>query len=367
MKDQIKILDKIDWNVLNTYIQNKLIKANKHPDYDVWILNYTPETQFSQAWDIYTSSCRGMIIDIEGNILARPFKKFKNYEEYDPTEIDMSQEFEIFEKMDGSLIILFFMNYTNNWIVASRGSFTSEQAIEANKILKTRNAFDSLDKNSTYLFEVLFPENRIVINYGDIRDLVLLARVNTKTGKELYYNDLLLHYSPHFTVVKKYDIKNINDLSELKKLEEDNKEGFVVRFVNGMRIKIKFTEYLRLHKILTNISNVKVWEYLKDNGDFKELITNVPDEFYAWVNKTIVSLQQEFNNIERLALKEFIEIYYVNNFTTRKDFAIEVLKKTKYSSILFKIYDKKPYDELIYKQIKPVCSKPFKDGYEDNL
>ena len=82
--------------------------ANKHPEYDIWILNYSPRTQSKRVWDDYTLSCRGLVIDAEGNILARPFKKFKNYEEYDPSEIDMSKTFEIFEKMDGSLIIVFY-------------------------------------------------------------------------------------------------------------------------------------------------------------------------------------------------------------------------------------------------------------------
>ena len=100
-----EILKKIDWKVLEDYIFNKLIIINKHPLYDIWILNYSKEVQFSRAWDLMTSSCRGLVIDAEGNILARCMKKFKNYEEYDPKEIDWSQDFEVFDKIDGSMII----------------------------------------------------------------------------------------------------------------------------------------------------------------------------------------------------------------------------------------------------------------------
>ena len=35
----IETLKKVDWNVLNEYINNNLIIANKHPEYDIWILN----------------------------------------------------------------------------------------------------------------------------------------------------------------------------------------------------------------------------------------------------------------------------------------------------------------------------------------
>ena len=98
----MKILEKVDWGVLDIYINEKLIITNKHPDFDIWILNYSPKAQSKKNWDIYTLSCRGLVIDGEGNILARPFQKFKNFEEHESSEIDMSKNFDIFEKMDGS-------------------------------------------------------------------------------------------------------------------------------------------------------------------------------------------------------------------------------------------------------------------------
>ena len=103
------ILKKVDWNVLNNYIDNNIIVANKHPEYDLWILNYSPKVQSKQLWDKYTIACRGMIVDYEGNILARPYQKFKNIEEYNPTDIPQTNDFEVFEKVDGSLIVLFFV------------------------------------------------------------------------------------------------------------------------------------------------------------------------------------------------------------------------------------------------------------------
>ena len=165
-----KILERVDWKVLNDYIDNNLIMANKHPEYDIWILNYSPKTQAKKFWDEYTLSCRGLVIDADGNILARPFQKFKNYEEYDPSEIDMSKKFEIFEKMDGSLIILFYYEAKMTWILASRGSFISEQCLEAQKMFDVSlydTFIDSVSVHLTYLFEILYPENRIVIDYGN--------------------------------------------------------------------------------------------------------------------------------------------------------------------------------------------------------
>lgn len=149
------MLEKVDWNVLKTYVDNSLIIANKHPDYDIWILNYSPKVQSKKFWDEYTLSCRDLVIDAEGNIIARPFQKFKNYEEFDPKTIDWSEEFDVFEKMDGSLIILFYYKPRMCWIVASRGSFISEQSVEAQKMLNAC-VYDKLKKECTYLFEIIY-------------------------------------------------------------------------------------------------------------------------------------------------------------------------------------------------------------------
>ena len=179
-------LEKIDWNILNEYIVNNLIIANKHPEYDIWILNYSPKVQYKGEWDEYTLSCRGLVIDKNGNILGRPFKKFKNVEEHNPCDIDMSIPYEVFEKMDGSLIILFYYQAINKWIVASRGSFISEQALVAKEILNEMvdDIYTKLDKSYTYLFEVIYSENTIVVTYGNVRKLILLTVVNTRTGIE---------------------------------------------------------------------------------------------------------------------------------------------------------------------------------------
>jgi len=204
--------------------------------------------------------------------------------------------------------------------------------------------------------------NRIVVNYGDREELVLLGVINTLSGDETPHSELVDNYSKMFTVVKKYDIKNIKKLSDLKALEEDNREGFVIKFPH-LRVKVKFTEYIRLHGILTNVSNLTVWEHMRDNYEFDELLDRVPDEFYGWLNRTAKKLQLKYNEIERLSLLEFLRIYHVNQITDRTLFA-EQAKLSDYQSILFKLYDRREYSFIIWGMVRPVFSKPFKDGYE---
>lgn len=354
-------LKKLDWSTINNYEMNGWITTNKHPDYDLWILNYTPKTQSKKYWDDVTLSCRGLVVDDQGEIIARPFRKFKNIEEHDSSEINLNQKYDVFEKMDGSLIILFYYYKRMEWIVASRNSFISEQSVMARNFIKN-STLEMLDKSKTFLFEIIYPENRIVVNYGDKRDIILLSVVDTKTGVELCYNGMFKKYSSYFTIVKKYDVGKINDLYKLKELEKENHEGFVVKFQDGFRVKVKFKEYVRLHGILTNVSNKTVWEYLMNGYDFNELLDKVPDEFYDWLMQTVKDLKYKYAEIEKKALKEFIQIYYFEETTNRKDFAMKAIN-SQYRSILFNIYDVKDYNYIIWRMIKPVYSKPFRDGF----
>lgn len=136
--------------ILDDYSKRGLLFSQKHPTLPLRIWNYTPEVQYGQLWDEITLSCRGLVTDERGNVVAKPFPKFFNIEEgrHTPTE-----EFEVFEKMDGSAIIAFY--YRNEWIFATRGSFTSPQAIKA-KELSLKYPLHHLNKGKTYMFEIIY-------------------------------------------------------------------------------------------------------------------------------------------------------------------------------------------------------------------
>lgn len=110
--------------ILRKYENDGLLYSQIHPTLPLTIWNYTDKVQWENLWDEITLSCRGLVTDDLGNIIARPFKKFFNLSE---GKTNTTNEYEIFEKYDGSLGILFF--YKNESIFASRGSFTSDQAV----------------------------------------------------------------------------------------------------------------------------------------------------------------------------------------------------------------------------------------------
>ena len=374
-------LKTISWSKINEYLEKGLLISQKHPIKDLWILNYSKTCQFEKAWDLVSLSCRGLVINKEGNIVSKCIPKFFNWEEleleayYNNPFIGKipNEPFEVFEKMDGSYIVLFY--YDNEWIFASRGSFTSEQSFLAKEIFneKYKNKV-LLNNNYNYIMELIGNDNKIVVSYPE-NDLVLLTCFSKESNDEIsIYSDEF----KGFNKVKKYD--DLNDYKVLKEIVPDNAEGFVVKFKSGKRMKIKGSEYTRLHAIVTNVSNKTIWEDLKENRPLEELLTNVPDEFFSWVDNTRKQLQEAYNEIEKRALSEYI--YVIQNFCLKdmhlmsrielkKNFAMgvkDIIEKhsSKNSGILFNIFDNKDYKDIIWKMIKPKYEKPFHNLIEDD-
>lgn len=335
---------KISLEILNQYQSQGLLYQQVHPTLPLSIWNYSEKVQYDSLWDDITLSCRGLVTDDKGNVVARPFRKFFNIEEgkHTPTE-----QFQVFEKMDGSLGILFF--YGDEWVFASRGSFTSDQALKFKEIFTKKYKTSHLYTPNTYLFEIIYPENRIVVDYGNIEDVVMLGEINTESGDELDLN----HYTNSiFNVVKEYN--GIKDYSSLKSLVDNNAEGFVVRFSNGDRMKIKGEEYLRLHRIMTNLSTTSVWEILSTNGKIDEFIKDVPDEFFRKIQDFAFDLSLRYYNL----MKEYTECFEIikNKTEDRKSFA-EESKKYPHPSLLFGLLDGKDISPMIWKMIKPEFKK----------
>jgi RNA ligase len=336
---------------LNKYYEDGLLYKQVHPSLPLTIWNYTEKVQYENLWDEVTLMCRGLVTDDTGDIVATPFQKFFNIEEgkFEPTE-----KFEVYEKMDGSLGIVFW--YRGQWVVATRGSFTSDQANKAREILRKYNT-DIMFRHLTFCFEIIYPENRIVLDYGTDEKLVLLGTFD-KNGKE---TDSSIWSQWGFDVVKKYD--GIKDYKQLKEMVKNDQEGFVVKFSNGDRIKVKGVEYLRLHKIMTNVTTTGVWEYLKNGEDVMELLKDVPDEFYKKIQNYVKDLRYSYFQISEDAGKKFDYMMYgkyndKEPITDRKEFAEWVSTQPKHmSGILFRMFDKKDYSEIIWNLIRPEFKK----------
>lgn len=312
------------------------LHINQHPEADLLIHNYSPKAAYEHYWTPETLMSRGLITDLEGRIVARPFPKFFNLGERD--EALPNEPFEVFEKLDGSLGILYF--WEGQPFIATRGSFNSSQSRKANAILREQYATERFERHLTYLFEIIYPENRVVVHYGAREELILLGMIETDSGTELP----LEAFEGEMPVAKRYP--DFQSLEEVLAVQEDNREGFVVRFQSGYRIKVKMEEYVRLHRIMTGVTPLKIWDLLKTGASLDVYLQNVPEEFENWVRGTAAELQAEFDTVEQAARLEFKVL------GSRAETAA-YFKSCQHTPILFKMLDGKDYAPLIWRLIRP--------------
>jgi RNA ligase len=344
-------LEKIDQLIAEGYITKR-----PHSSGELFIYNYTAKAQYDRLWTPETIQCRGLILDRDGAIASRPLAKFFNLQEH--KEAIPSETFDVYEKLDGSLGILYW--YQDQPYIASRGSFNSDQAIKANQILMSiyPAAIPLLDRSLTYLFEIIYPSNRIVVDYGEFEGLILLAVIETESGTE-HQIESFTHLG--FPIAKKYD--GLKDLAAISNLNEQNQEGFVIRFANGLRLKFKFADYVKLHRVLTQVTSKVIWEMLRDQTPFEDVLERVPDEFYNWVKETKANLIAQYQQIEDTAKADFERIVAVVDRCDRKEMAKQILTYQNHK-ILFSLLDGKDYSDYIWRVIKPAHEKPFMDNGE---
>lgn len=151
---------------LNYAIATGEVRVQTHPEFpELAIYNYTEETQFRKRWNKVTLACRGLIINtVTREVVARPWEKFFNFGEMN-NRIDSYAPVEVTDKLDGSLGIL-YRQPDGKLAIATRGSFASDQAVEANKIWSESYSHLDIPNDYTFLFEILVPWNRIVVSYN---------------------------------------------------------------------------------------------------------------------------------------------------------------------------------------------------------
>jgi RNA ligase len=350
---------------LEDAIKEQYISVKKHSTEELYIYNYTSKAQYAKAWNKHTLNHRGVIKDKEGNVLYRTFPKFFNLEEVKEQEYGYSPtlSFKVYDKLDGSLGILYW-DSKDEPAIATRGSFNSDQAKHATEKLlpKYRKWVDKFDKKYTYLFEIIYPQNKIVVDYGDKESLVLLAVIKTDDGSELDISSVDFPEK-----VKVYE--GINDVEKIREILQNNtQEGVVIKFSNNYRVKIKYEEYVRLHRIVTGITPKGIWKikmyeinpkkYKQWKGSVDEIIEKVPDEFYEWVKSIISKLNTAAKEVE-----DKVESAYqrIKGLERKEQAGIITTEYKDLSSYLFLKLNNKSYKESILRSLEPKGTQPFKN------
>lgn len=268
-------------------------RVSEQVDGDLRLYCYTNSTVYDRAWTPITLVARGIVLDMAGaRIAATPFPKFFNLGERGNQSLpDLA--FEAFEKVDGSLIIIFW--HAGEWRTATKGSLSSDQAKWARRSIEAVD-LRTLDRGTTYLAEAVYPENRIVVRY-DESGLILLGAYR-EDGTELTYDELCeTGERLGWRAAKRHAFASVSALLDHADELPATEEGFVLRFSDGLRLKVKGEEYRRIHALVSRVTPLAMWEAMQAADDLMAIRRDLPEEFWGDFDAITRLLQSQVDGL----------------------------------------------------------------------
>ena len=262
----------------------------------------TFQFKFENFWNLYDGfyrECRSIVIDIKNDKLVLvPFKKFMNLNENEETSIENIQNkiknaktIEFSDKLDGSMQSA---TYYKGKIIMS-----GSQSLDVNNSWRLEDGYRMLNENDnyidmiiehpnlTFIFEYISIKDAHVVNYNKEQEgLYLIGIRNNINGEEASYDKVTLMADIYFvkttTIFNKTLEQVVNELEDKKSNEA---EGFVLN-IDGYKVKIKYSDYCNMHKILSNISSVNlIIKNIADNT-FDDMVSKIPKAYRERVLKT---------------------------------------------------------------------------------
>ena len=351
------------------------------------LFKYTQETHIKDLWNDVNRQARGIIFDVDGTIVARPFPKFFNMNERpetSPKNLPWHTEVEVFEKMDGSCGIGYFgtggpedelpvyLGSVPMWRLATPGSMESDQAIMGTRILNgsvpecegppthphsvaqetvsclPRYNLGHLPTDCTPVFEIIYPDNRIVVDYEGKTFLSLLA-IFEHSGEEWHPRRVdQIAGLCGFHRPKRYKIDLQSDIPF-----EDNTEGYVCRFGDGTRVKVKSPRYLQLHRLLDRCSAKGVIELMRGR-EYRVTLAMMPREMVLRFDDIRAHVQGIYNEINTEVCGHYRTMTdSLGPLAARKDCAVWIQTNVpkELTGFVFGMMDEKDIDDSLWRMV----------------
>ena len=310
----------------------------------------------------FAKIARGKIVDINTKeIISYPFDKFFNINENADTQdyvvrkhLTNNRYLYVLDKKDGSTIIV--SKHNGKPLITTNGSFDNEQIDWAKDLFKKKYSkfLSNIKEGFTYIFELIHPENRIVVDYGDEEALYMLSIRNLKTENLLSIDEI--HSVADEFGFPYPEVFSFNDLDDIVYLahtmKNANREGWVLRIGaadgNEYMVKIKLDEYFELHSAFDKIKLSFVYRHLIDNDldDFMSIANeeqkkkideklSIIDDIRNKVKVEAISIANEYLDKHGLTLETYSDdrekmIVFINDVLSSKNvfkfFAVQYIK-----------------------------------------
>lgn len=341
------------------------IKEDEH----YYLLQYSQiESDFNEE---ICRECRGLIID--KNTLdpeALSFFKFFNIHEQHAAKIDWSTA-RVQEKVDGSKILSFYDEYKNDWQFCTTGMLNAYECpvggwgLSFGQLLEKALANNglSLDKfklmlipHYCYTFELVAPENRVVVPYKEA-DLYLIGVRDRLTWKEEYPSDFIQLCS-YIKRPKSYDLRSLEDCIAATEKMGFDEEGFVIVDANWNRVKCKSPSYVAAHYSVSYLKESKV-------GIVQLCLQEQADDFgsaYPQFQELIDSINQKIRE-ESTAVAELVTTCQSMDGRKEKALLLHKITPSHLQAVVWAIIDGKvsSYKEWLKIQTKNKLKELFRN------
>jgi len=330
-------------------VAERLLRCDDRGDLRVY--SYT---NWNKTWNDLTLNSRGIIFNRKtGEVVARPFPKFFNMDQRIETQernLPWRGGFRLFKKYDGWLGILYRDGGQHR--IATRGSFKSTGALWATEFLKKYD-LTGLPDEVTLLFELICPATKIVVDYGAREDLVLLAAYNRHTGDEYEWKQVEAWGDEFgFTVTESYDRNWLGYCrGQIKTVSGAELEGFVIRFANGLRVKIKSEDYFRRSALLMHLTPLTIWNNMVGGKVPQSLWNEIDVDYHETLSGLAEALESRYFDIRQEINHQYVQIVDSGD---RGEFALAA-KKMSHAPAMFARLDRqeKRVDDYVMNLIRP--------------
>ncbi|QST02299.1 hypothetical protein IMZ31_22870 (plasmid) [Pontibacillus sp. ALD_SL1] len=336
---------------LKCHEQLGYISRVPHPeDHEVSLYNYTKKTVNQRHWNRVTMACRGLILhERTGEVLAKPFPKFFGINEplqSVKTAQDKTPLYGI--KYDGSLGILYRRDGKIKW--ATRGSFTSEQSQEADRLWSNHYQGALIPDEVTVLAEIISPKTKVIVDYKEKEQLVVIGAYNRFTGEEYLYEQLM-EWGKRWgmPVVELYE----GDVEALLLSTSHALEGVVAWWPGeDLRVKYKTNGYLNHHRMHNKLDKTIIQSWAA--GGIESVLERLPEEFHEEAERKVVYIN---HNLYDLCERAEMLFSSVGNTEDRKVYkkAIQHLDPLM-KRLMFALLDGK--------ELAPIIRKHFHHHYK---